>query len=339
MERKKQPTVKDIARRLGIAPSTVSRSLNDHPGISEGTREKVIALAEKMGYVRNRSATLMRQGRSIVIGLVVPDIMNNFYHTLASALADQCRARSYQMILGITDDEPAAEKDQVQAMVEARVAGIVISPSPKPLEATLRLLRAIPTVQMLRCVPSIPGDAVCMNDAAGIREATAHLLAQGHRRIAYVGTWETISVGAERLRGYREAHAAAGMEADMNLVRLLPPREEHAERGVAELLALPERPSALVMGSTKMCVGGIKAVAAANLSIPGDISVIAYGDSPWCSLASPPLSTVRLPIEAMTRAAVRMIFAAVNEDAETDAPGEVLEPEFVMRQSTALWKG
>ena len=338
MERKKQPTVKDLAKRLGIAVSTVSRSLNDHSGISDKTRKKVLALAEKMGYVRNRSAMLMRQSRNTVIGLVVPDIRNNFYNTLASVLADQCRTLSFQVLLGITEDNPEFEKEQVQAMVEARVAGIVISPSPEPLEATQRLLLRIPTVQMLRHVPSISGDAVRMADAAGIRTATEHLLALGHRRIAYAGTLATISVGAERFRGFCEAHEAAGVALDESLVRLLPPRAEHAEIGVGELLALPDRPSALMMGSTKMSVGGVRAVAASGLVIPRDISVIAYGDSPWCALASPPLSTVRLPIEAMARVAVRKIFAAVNEETDRAASSESLEPEFIVRQSTALWK-
>lgn len=333
--RHKNPTIKDIALQLGVSVSTVSRALSGHAAISGETREKVREAADGLGYVVNMSARRMRTSSSLTVGLLVPDIRNDFYSSTAAVLAEHSRVLSFQVMLSNTGDDPVVEERQVRSFIEARVSGIVISPTPAPTETTRKLLRSVPAVQLLRRVPGLAPDAVCMEDAAGVRAATAYLLTLGHRRVAYAGTGEDISAGAERVRGYRQAHEAAGIAPDPSLIFLLPPTDENGATAARRILARKDRPKALVVGSTKMTSGVLRAVHEAGLSIPGDISLVGYGDPPWAGLLTPPLTTVALPVEAMARNAARLLFSRIMDEPDA-APGNELErlaPRLMVRGS------
>lgn len=328
-------TIKDVARVLGIAPSTVSRALRGHSSISDSTRQRVRETADELGYVLNLPASLMRNSRSLVIGLIVPDICNDFYSTMASVLTEHSRARSFQVMLCNTDDDPAIEERHVRGLIEARVAGVVITPTPAPTETTKQLLQALPTVQLLREVAGIRGEIVSMRDDVGIRAATSSLLRLGHRRIAYAGTSGETSVGLRRLQGFIDAHAEANVAIDDTLVLLMRPREGLGFDAVRQLLSRTDRPSALVMGSTQLTPGGLRAVAEAGLRIPEDISVTGYGEHPWCSLLAPPLTTVSLPVEAMAQKAVHAIFQMIQKTEPQLFADHELLPHLVVRGTTA----
>lgn len=332
---KRPPTIKDIAAHLGIDPSSVSRALNGHGGVSEETRALIKRTADELGYVINISARLIQQKQSKLVGLLVPDIKNDFHSTMAAILAEHCRSLSFQMVLGNTDDDPEVEENQVRALIEARAAGIVITATPGSTAKTKKYLHAIPTVQLLRHVSDIKGDSVCMEDAAGIKAAVNHLLALGHRRIAYVGTRDDISVGAERLRGFTEAHSDAGIKPDKALIVLNQPRQAYASEGVESILHRRRPPTALIVGSTEMTVGALQAVSRLNISIPDDLSVIGYGDPEWYSLLPSPLTTVRLPVEAMAKSAVAKLFRRIGHDVSSRVKKERMNAELVIRSSTS----
>lgn len=330
------PTIKDIAAHLGLDPSSVSRALNGHGGVSEETRELIKRTADELGYVINISARMMQQKQSKLVGLLVPDIKNDFHSTMAAILAEHCRGLSFQMVLSNTDDDPEVEESQVRALIEARAAGIVITATPNPTAKTVQYLRTVPTVQLLRHVSGIKGDVVCMEDAAGIGAAVEHLLSLGHRRIAYVGTRDDISVGAERLRGFTETHRRAALKPDKALIVLGQPRQSFASDGVERILRRRNPPTALIVGSTEMTVGALQAVTRLNLSIPGDLSFVGYGNPEWYSLLSPPLTTVNLPVENMARSAVAKLFRRINRDVSSRTDKDNMQAELVIRASTAM---
>ncbi|MDR2819123.1 MAG: LacI family transcriptional regulator [Desulfovibrio sp.] len=321
-------TIKDIAGRIGVSPSTVSRALNADSRISDNTRKRVRSAAEELGYIPNLSARHIRRGHSWTVGLLVPDIRNSFYNSVAACLAERCRnlsinvslptpevtapLPSFQLVLGNTDDDPQEEAGQVLALIEARAAGLVITPSPAPLEKTIALLRSLPVVQLHRHVPAIAGDVICMDEAAGVRAAATHLLAAGHRRIAYSGTRRDISTGAARLQGFLEAHEAAGVVPDWSMIQLRPPRAEFGAESAHQALTARPRPTAILFGSTELTAGGLQAIAEIGFSIPADISVIGYGDSVWSELLSPPLSTISLPSDVMAQRAAQRIFYRIE---------------------------
>ncbi|MDH2238989.1 LacI family transcriptional regulator [Pigmentiphaga sp. GD03639] len=331
-------TIKDIAAALGISHTTVSRALNDHPKLSDDTKARVRQAARELGYVLNASGRILRGGASPLVGLVIPDIQNDFYSAIAKRLAERCRDAGFQMVLAITEDDPDAECGEVQALIQARAAGIVITPSPAPLPRTVELLAGTPTVQLIRSVAALATDVVAMDDAAAAHDAAAHLLALGHRRIGYVGGYARIKPGRDRLRGFVKAHAEAGLEADRELIVQVPPRQEYGADAMRRLLAARQRPTAVVIGSSELTIVALAVIREHGLSTPSDISVVGYGDPKWYELTTPPLTAVRLPIEALAASTAELVFARIAAQARPGEPASAprklrIRPELIARGS------
>src|SRR5882757_518572 len=181
-------TIKDIAAQLKMSHTTVSRALNDRYHISKQTKERVRAAAEQLGYVANLSARMIRGDTSLTIGLLIPDVQNDFYSRISKELAERCRRAGGRMLLAITEDDPFTEENEIRDLVEARVKGIIATLTSRPQPTSLLWLREIPSIQLVRRTAKLNRAAVCMEDEHGCQSATEHLLNLGHRRIAYVGT-------------------------------------------------------------------------------------------------------------------------------------------------------
>ena len=174
-----------------------------------------------------------------------------------------------------------------------------------------------------------------MDDTRAMREATEHLLAQGHKRIGYVGTRKDINVGQARLNGYLEAHVAAGLAVDERYLALVSPRQTFGSDSVARLLAVSPAPTALIIGSSELTIGGLGAIQAAGLTIPSELAVIGYGDPVWCRLLSPSLTAVQLPVDEMVEAAETLILDRIGGKAPAGADVRSCRPTLVVRGSTA----
>ncbi len=338
-------TIKDIADRLGLTHATVSRALNDHAQTNWKTKERVHAAAKALGYIPNSAARTMRAQTSGVVGLVVPDIANPFYGMAARSFADTLAASELQLILAVTEDDPQIEHRQVLALRSARVSGIAITLTAHPLPETLTLLAGIPAVQLLRRQRNGPAASVVMNDRAGVREATDHLLGLGHRRIGYVGTSRELSTGAARLRGFSEAMKAHGVAIDEELLHFGAPRPDVGRGAVAALWSGPARPpTALVIASPQLTLGVVEALHHREVAIPGDVSLISYGDADWFLACEPAITAVHLPIDEAALRATQLLLAAIG-----NAPGaaatraaaltQMLEPALILRATTAPLRG
>jgi LacI family transcriptional regulator len=278
---------------------------------------------------------MIRGDAGPLVGLVIPDVQNDFYSKIAKELADRCRQAGVRMLLAITEDDPEIEKNEIRALLEARVNGIAITMTSKPQPASLALLREVPFVQLVRRTAKLQMPAVCMEDERACQAATEHLLSLGHRRIAYVGTSNTISAGRDRVKGFLRAHEARRMTPLAEGIELVPPRQAYGFDGVSRVLK--RRPTALVIGSSELTIGGLRAIRVAGLDIPKDISVVGYGDPVWFELLSPALTAISLPVAALADAAARQLFLRI-EDHET---GGILKadvtrimPKLVVRGST-----
>lgn len=331
-------TLKDVARALDLSISTVARALADHPQISEQTKARVRAAASTLGYVAHSAARAVRRGRSTLIGLIIPDVENEFYGTLAKALAQCCDLAGFQMLLAITEDDPVAEERQVRALSEARVAGVVIVPSPRPLKATIGLLARGPCVQLIRRLDDIAAPWFGIDEAAALDEATTHLISQGHRRIAYVGGTLDLSTGRGRLRGYEQAFAAAGLEVPRHLVRLGRPRRDFAADAFASLWQEAERPTAIVTAGSRLCAGVLEMIGRLGLKIPADISVVGFGDAPWWYTE---LTTISLPAREIAMASGEFLLRRIRDGRrDTETPSTpvyqaIHRSSLVLRASTA----
>lgn len=328
-------TIKDIAARLGMNHSTVSRALTGKSNVSDATRLRVREAADQLGYVANISGRMIRGEAGPLIGLVIPDIRNDFYSGISKALADLCRKAGLRMLLAITEDDPETECNEIRSLLEARVSGVFTTLTSKPLPVTLDLLKDLPSVQIIRHVAKLRKTAVCMEDNKGCREATEHLLSLGHRNIAYVGTSKAISTGRDRVEGYLKAHQALGVTPLAGGIELVPPRQAYGYDGVSRILKL--QPTAIVIGSSELTIGGLKAIREAGLSVPDDISIVGYGDPAWFDLLSPALTAVGLPVEAIADNAANQLFSQIKHrrtDADSSAPIIRIMPHLILRAST-----
>lgn len=301
-------TIKDIARKLSLAHTTVSRALNDHPRISVETKARVRLAARELGYIANQGARSMRRGTANVVGLIVPDIQNEFYSAAARAMSEQCSASGYHLILGISEDDPKREEQQVRTMRESLVAGVLISPTPKPTDAAIDLLERVPTVQILRYDKRLGPLVVRADDRRSIAKCTQHLIDLGHQRIAYIGPPTQVSTGRQRYDGFKTAMKAAGLDVDSSLHAFASPRPEFGEAAFETVYDCSPPPTAMVVGSSRLVLGVLRAARRLEIEIPESLSLIVYGDSDWFSVCTPGVSAATLPIEEMSKTATRILF-------------------------------
>ncbi|CPI89649.1 LacI family transcriptional regulator [Bordetella pertussis] len=306
-------TIKDIATRLKLSHATVSRALADHPKISAATKASVREAAQAMGYVPNGTAQNMRTAHSPVIGLIVPDIQNDFYAAVAKIVADAAVARGFQLALSITEDNPEREFNDLRAFVVSRAAGVIITPTIKPKPETIALLKGVRAIQLIRQHAAVAAEAVVIDERAATRAAAEHLIHYGHRRIAYVDTTTDLSLGEDRLSGFSSAMSKAGLDASLTAVG--PPRVEFAHRAVHGLMSGPKPPTALIIGSSRLTVGALKALRGLGLSCPADVSVVGYGDPDWFELVGDGLTTVSPPVYPLGAYAINLLLARIQGEA------------------------
>jgi len=331
-------TIKDIADYLGISHSTVSRALSDHPYTNAETKAKVRQAVEKLGYVPNAAARSLRSDKGSMVGLILPDIHNELFAVTAQIVSHRCLKSGIPMVLAVSEDDSSAELSHVMALRQARALGIILTPTPGLLEKTAGLLHSVPLVQYSRRHPRLSAPSVSVDGERGVLVATQHLLQIGHRRIAYVGMETDKSTGAERLSGFLKAYDLAGLRSDAALRRLGPSHSDFARAAVTSVLALPNPPTALLLGSNALTVGALKALRHAGLETPRDISLIGWGDASWYSLWRPGITTIGMPTVEMAEAAASLLMrqlAGERHITEGRSGHVAIEPTFVLRETTA----
>ena len=294
-------TAKDIAAELGVAVSTVGRALADDSRISIETKERVRKAAGKLGYVGNTPARVMRGASSRLVGLIVPDIMNDFYATIAQELSRHCDAHGYQIALSMNNDEAESELKRVRELIASRVAGIVIVPTATPKAETRRLLSGVQHVQLLRRVASLKSDWFGIEDETALFDATRYVIGQGHRLIAYVGGIEALPTGRDRLAGFQNAHRAANEAPRKSFLSLGPPTTRFGYDATIALMRRRLPPTAIVFGSVQATLGGVQALEATGLTMPNDVSIMGFGDPVWFQWSGPGLTTMRLPMQELAQ--------------------------------------
>ncbi|MBE4739073.1 LacI family DNA-binding transcriptional regulator [Streptomyces caniscabiei] len=330
-------TTRDIAERLGVSVSTVGRALADDPRISEETKFKVRQAASEMGYVGNRAARMMRGASSNVVGLVIPDIRNSFYSTIAHELSKNMEAEGFQLMLAETDDDRMVELRHLRELSATRVAGVIIVPTARPHGDAVKLLRTVPHLQLLRRHPSLGAQWFGVDDHEALRRATAHLVTQGHTRIAYLGGPEELPTGAERLRGFHTALTEGGLSADTARTELAPPSSvDHGRRATRRLLEGPDAPTALVLGSIQLTRGVLEELSTQGVEVPRELSVVGFGDEPGFSWWGRGLTTTGLPIEEMATGCALWLLRRLKTEPGNDGPYASVSPgSLIVRGSTA----
>lgn len=327
-------TIKDIAARLEVSPSTVGRALADDPRISDATKKKVAAVANEMGYVANLAARMMRGVSSNLVGFVLPDIRNGFYSTIAHALSKCLQGAGFQLTLSETDDDRMAELQHIRELISANVAGIIIVPTSKPHREAIRLLGTVPHVQLIRRHTAVGNQWFGIDDTQAIYEATRHLVQLGHRRIGYVGGTDELPTGAARLQGFRNALPRDAKLSPSSIQLGAPGSIDFGREATLALLAQNRAPTALVAGSVQITQGMLEALTAQGIRAPDDISVVGFGDEMGFRWWGPGLTTVGLPVYDLATACGLWFVHQIKQHTSTTAPYTSISPATIIARGS-----
>jgi LacI family transcriptional regulator len=332
-------TLRDVARRAGLSAATVSRALSGHPYVDAQTRTRALRAARELGYRPNALARALRVQATNTIGLIIPDIRNDFYAESATVLQGALEEHGYRLVLCISNSDPAHDRSYLRTLVEHRVDGIVHVPSsPTDPSELVAGGAAIPLVELLRHSPQTPFDAVVSDDRDGAATLTRHLLELGHRRIAMLTGPTSFSTTRYRVEGYRAAlrEAGLGSEDEIILYGAYSPAAGFAQ--TLEALARDPRPTALFASGSPLTTGVVRALAEQRVHVPEELSLVAYEDPEWYAIATPPLTCYALPLRAMGRVAADLLTRLIEAPAPVDRAATILRypGRLIVRESTAI---
>ena len=329
-------TIKDVAKRAGVAISTVSAVLNRSAPVSEETVSKVEQAVADIGYVPHGAARSLRSGRSRLIGLVLPDIANPHFATVARVVESVCLNAGYMAAVYSTSEDFDRETQILHMMQLQRVAGILIIPTRSDVSHGKKLLSEIhvPTVLLDSFVDGMPHDVVKLDNVEAGRLATEHLLSLGHRRIAVTTGRPNIATGADRLAGYADALKARKLKPDKALYLKGNFRRDDAYQSTLAVMRQSDPPTAIFAMSNMMMLGVLQALSDLGLNVPKDVSVIGIDDFDTAPIMNPPLTVVAVPIAEMARSAITALLEEISTHRPPGGGREVHAPELIVRSST-----
>jgi LacI family repressor for deo operon, udp, cdd, tsx, nupC, and nupG len=329
----------DIARQAEVSEATVSRVLNDRPGVAPDTRQAVLTALDVLGY--ERPARLRKRSAGLV-GLLVPELENPIFPAFAQIIESALAQTGYTSVLCTQTPGGVTEDEYVEMLLDRQVSGIVFvsglhADTAADHERYRALIaRPLPMVLINGHVPGIPAPFVSCDDREAAELAVAHLVALGHRRIGLITGPDRFVPVQRKVVGYKAAMRRLVGIADAALGELTELSLFGVEGGEAAAARLLERGvTGLVCGSDLMALGAIRAARQRGLSVPGDLSVVGYDDSPLIAFTDPPLTTMRQPVNAMAVAAVRALVDEIHGHAAPHSE-YVFQPELVVRGSTAV---
>jgi LacI family transcriptional regulator len=319
----KAVTIKDLARHAGVSSATVSRVINDSGYVSEATREKVENAITELGYQPDTRARELRGKPSRLIALIIPNIQNVFYTTLAEAVEQDLRGQNFTMVLGVTQEDPELFIDYLESFWQRRVDGILYVPPDRGdySKAVRNLASAgVPMVEVNRRSQADLLDGVVADNFRGAYLATEYLLGFGHRRIALIVGSREITTGKDRIQGYERALRDAEVPVRLEYLKSGRFIKEFAVGATEELLALDERPTAIFAASNRLVMGTMSVLMEHKIDVPGDISVISFDDVEWLRYFNPPITTVDIAIEEMAALSIQLLLRRSQERPTTGKP-------------------
>jgi LacI family transcriptional regulator len=330
--------VKDVARAAGVSVGTVSNVLNRPEIVRDETRARVQAEMARLGFVRNESARQLRQGRSRTLAYVFLDATNPFFTDVARGAEAAAEQAGLALFLCNSNGDPARENRYLDQLHQQRVLGIMIT----ALDYANPQLRTLPQQGTPVVLVDHPADvasawcSVAVDDRLGGELAVAHLIDQGHERIAFAGGPLTLPQIADRLEGSRRAMAAAGLaEEDLVVLATETPTVAAGRFAAQRLIGLPprERPSAVFCANDMLALGALQQLLLTGMAVPRDVAIVGYDDIDFATAAAVPLTSVRQPRERLGRTATELLIAETTEDGH-EHQGIAFVPELLVRDST-----
>ena len=332
-------SLRDVAKRAGVSVKTVSNVVNDHPHVTDTTRERVQRAIEELNYRPNPAARALRKSRSGIVALAVPDLGIPYFSELAALIVDAAAEQSWTVLIDQTGGALERELLISEGMRAHLLDGLIFSPIAMGPEELDRRQDDTPMVLLGERASGGPADHVVIDNVAAARDATSHLIGLGRRRIAAIGDQRHIPSGITshlRLAGYRQALTAAGLPYDEQLV--LPADDYHRQDGaesMARLLELPEPPDAVLCFADLLALGALRTLAVAGHPVPGDVAVVGFDDIEDGRFSTPTLTTIRPDKPRTAALAVEFLMSRMAGGPGAPAREVLVDHELVVRESTA----
>jgi LacI family transcriptional regulator len=329
-------TISDVAQRAGVSTMTVSRVLNNSGYASDETRARVMAAAQALGYMPDGLARGLRVKRTQTLALILTDITNPFFTTVARGVEDAAAAHDYSVMFCNTDESQEEEARYMRMLLERQVDGLLLVPagsSPRSVEAALG--RGKHVVALDRVVKGAATDTVRCDSEGGAHRVTQHLLALGHRNIAVLTGPPDVSVVVERVNGARRACVEAGFALPEERILRGRPHPDSGAAMARAALDLSPRPTALLATNNFIGVGAYAALLDAGLRVPEDISLAGFDDLPSALLYDPFLTVITQPAYEMGRRGAELLLARLRGEGPAEPQDIVLPTDLIVRRSTA----
>ncbi|PLW97219.1 MAG: LacI family transcriptional regulator [Marinilabiliales bacterium] len=337
MMRSRQVTIKDIAKRLGISPSTVSRALKDHPDISYNTRKAVQELAQILGYKPNEVALSLRTSQSKIIGVIVPEIVHHFFSSIISGIEEVANEAGYYVMIFQTNESYKKELVYSQTLISSRIDGLIVSFSKETTDFehfNTFVKNNIPIVLFDRVTDDLEADKVLSDDVKGAFLITEHLIQQGYRRIAHYGSPDYMNISQSRLKGYKNALEKYNIPFDKDLVFKCDTHEDSIKL-TQKIFSEKNHPDAVFAVNDLTATGVIVALRKTGLRVPEDVAVAGYTNALVSKIVDPPLSTVDQHGYEMGQEAARMLLHRLRKrNSETPFETRIVKTNLVIREST-----
>ena len=338
----RRASITDLAKTLGLSPSTISRALSNHDDVSEATKVRVRQLADELHYQPNQLAAALRRGRSNTLGVLVPHITGHFFPQVVHGIATEAAKQGFNVMICQSNEDTRQEQKNIDLLMNSQVEGILVSLANSThnfshFEAVRQ--QNIPLVFFDREVEDFQGSnvsSVLFDDYHGAYQAVTHLIEQGCTRIAHFRGPLHLNIHKNRLQGYRDALTAHGLPVDDDLIVLCEMTPKGGSQAMRQLLKLARRPDAVFSANDLAAVGAMQLAKAHRLRVPKDIAFIGFSNELFTTLTEPMLSSVDQRCEQMGKTAVQLLQKMLKSGPNRVGPPKpiVLKPKLLVRESS-----
>ena len=307
--------IKDIAEKAGVSTATVSRVLNGFPGVREKTKKKVMKITSELNYEVNGIARSLRQKKTYKIGVIVGNVLSQFYSILAKSIEDVAIKYGYSVILCNGDDDPEKELNYLKVLRSSRVDGIIIAPTGKNADYVNSLMQSnIKIVLVDRLIEGVDCDAILVDNEKGAYTAVKYLIDKGYKKIAIIDGFIDRTTGKERLKGYLRALNENNIPRNDDFIKIKDFKKRSGIVFANELLENKNKPEAIFAANLELTIGVLLSIKNFGLKIPDDIAVIGFDDSDWAQILDPPLTVISQPVYDLGATTAEMLIKNIENN-------------------------
>ncbi len=331
-------TIKDVAMKAGVSPSTVSRVISNHPRISEETKRKVRQAMEELGYHPNAVARSLVKRSADAIGVLIPStteefFMNPFFSEALRGISDVARREGFDLLLATSDSGKEDVKSLTRMIYGKRVDGVLLLSS-RMHDPLMQVLQEHPFPATLLGRPEEQTSMAWVNNdnVEACYRATRHLIQLGHKRIGFIFGDESLLVTRDRLEGYRKALEEADIPLDKRLLFSSPFLEQGGYLGAMRFMALSNRPTAVVAADDLFAFGAMRAAGELGYRIPDDLAIVGFNNVRLAEISNPPLTSMDVHIYELGTTIAELLVAQIRNEEQT-GQSIIIPTELVVRQS------